>query len=179
MSFAGRPGSERLGAPDSGLARGWLGGWLGREPTLLFHVVRYRRFAVANGDPERILVLFDIQTDELDTPGVAVVRVVGELDVATAPRLRQEAVRLVGININRVVLDLSGIDFIDSTGLGVIVGMVKRLRTHGGDLSVVRGHDRVNKVFDITRVSEILPLNDSLAVALAALPPIDPSSGGE
>jgi anti-sigma B factor antagonist len=115
-------------------------------------------------------VLFDIQTDELDIPATAVVRVIGELDVATAPRLRQEAVRLVGVNITRVVLDLRGIDFIDSTGLGVIVGMVKRLRTHGGDLSLVRGEDRVTKVFDITRVSDILPLHDSLDAALAALP---------
>ena len=120
-------------------------------------------------------MLFDIQTEELDMPGTAVVRVVGELDVATAPRLRQEAVRLVGTNINRVVLDLGGIDFIDSTGLGVVVGMVKRLRTHGGDLSLIRGEDRVSMVFDITRVSDILPLHDSLDAALAALPPADPS----
>lgn len=116
-------------------------------------------------------MLFDIQTDELDIPATAVVRVIGELDVATAPRLRQEAVRLVGVNINRVVLDLGGVDFIDSTGLGVVVGMVKRLRTHGGDLALIRGHDRVSKVFDITRVSDILPLHDSLEAALAALPP--------
>jgi anti-sigma B factor antagonist len=124
-------------------------------------------------------VLFDIQTEELDTPGTAVVRVVGELDVATAPRLRQEAVRLVGLGITRVVLDLGGVDFIDSTGLGVIVGMVKRLRTHGGELSLIRGEDRVTKVFDITRVSDILPLHESLDEALAALPIADSSAGGE
>ncbi len=124
-------------------------------------------------------MLFDIQTDELDTPGTAVVRVVGELDVATAPRLRQEAVRLVGLNINEVVLDLRGVDFIDSTGLGVIVGMVKRLRTHGGDLALVRGHDRVSKVFDITRVSDILPLHGSLDAALDALLSADGPSEGE
>ena len=89
---------------------------------------------LVKGDAERIAVLFDIKTDELDVPGTAVVRVIGELDVATAPRLRQEGVRLVGVNINRVVLDLGAVDFLDSTGLGVVVGMVKRLRTHGGDL---------------------------------------------
>lgn len=129
-------------------------------------------------------MLFDIQVTEIEGPellgstgdsdrtGWALVRVVGELDVATAPRLRQEAVRLVSEDVRRIVLDLGGVDFIDSTGLGVIVGMVKRLRTHGGDLALVGGDSRVRKVFEITRVSDILPLHDTVDDARASLQPV-------
>lgn len=101
-------------------------------------------------------MLFDIQVDDRGT--CVVLAVTGELDVATAPQLRQEAVRLSAAGRNHLVVDLSGVDFLDSTGLGVIVGVVKRVRTHGGELAVAGAEDHVMKVFEITRISDVVPM---------------------
>jgi len=110
-------------------------------------------------------VLFDLQVVERD--GWTVVSVTGELDVATAPRLRNEVVRLASSGRTLVVLDLGGVDFIDSTGLGVIVGSLKRVRSLGGELALARAEPQVHKVFEITRLIDILPLHDTVESALA------------
>jgi anti-sigma B factor antagonist len=111
-------------------------------------------------------VLFDLVVSE--RKGWAVLAVTGELDVATAPRLRQEAVRLTSSGSHRLVLDLSGVGFLDSTGLGVIVGVLKRTRTHGGELVLAGAEPQVRKVFEITRMNDILPIHDSVDDAIAS-----------
>jgi len=112
-------------------------------------------------------VLFDLSVREADHCSVLVVT--GELDVATAPQLRQEAVRLTTAGHHHLVLDLSGVDFLDSTGLGVVVGVLKRVRTHGGDLAVAGAVDHVRKVFDITRISDVVAMYDTADEACASL----------
>ena len=64
----------------------------------------------------------------VETDGAAVVRVIGELDCATSPRLRDEFIGLINRGIRSVTVDLARLDFIDSTGLGVLVSAMKRLR---------------------------------------------------
>ena len=105
----------------------------------------------------------------------SVVAVTGELELATAPRLRQQVVSLIGGGRAQLVIDLSGVDFIDSVGLGVVVGALKRCRTHGGDLMVAGAVPRVRALFEITRLDEIIDLHPDLAAALAAAAPeLDP-----
>jgi anti-sigma B factor antagonist len=111
-------------------------------------------------------VLFDLTVTDRDN--CAVLAVTGELDVATAPQLRQEAVRLASSGCTHLVIDLSGVDFLDSTGLGVIVGVLKRLRTHGGELAVAGAENHVRKVFDITRISDIVSMYDTADDACAS-----------
>ena len=106
-----------------------------------------------------------VQVDDLR--GWAVARVAGDLDVATAPRLREQLVRLITDGRVRVVLDLDDVDFLDSTGLGVIVGVLKRARTHGGDLRLVCTKPAIRKVFEITALDRTMPLAESAEAALA------------
>ncbi len=115
-------------------------------------------------------MLFDLEVST-DDDGVVVCTIVGELDVATAPKLRQELVRLASAQgpAPRVVIDLAGVDFLDSTGLGVLLGGLKRVRSHGGQLALARAEPQVLKVFEVTRVIEILPVHDELDAALAAV----------
>jgi anti-sigma B factor antagonist len=113
-------------------------------------------------------VLFDV--DVFDQDGWTVLRVTGELDVATAPRLRQEAVRVVAEGRLRLVMDLAGVDFLDSTGLGVVIGVLKRARGHGGDLVLAGLSPQVSKVFEITRVNEIIRIVESVSDAIAGGP---------
>jgi len=118
-------------------------------------------------------VLFALDVTNCD--GWSVVAVTGELELATAPRLRQQVVSLIGGGRAQLVIDLSGVDFIDSVGLGVVVGALKRCRTHGGDLMVAGAVPRVRALFEITRLDEIIDLHPDLATALAAAAPeLDP-----
>ena len=87
-----------------------------------------------------------------------VLAIFGELDMAGAPRLRQAVVGEVAGGNNRLVLDLSAVDFIDSVGLGTVVGALRRVRAHDGDLILVCSEPRILRVFemcDLDRVFEI------------------------
>lgn len=106
-----------------------------------------------------------VQVDELD--GWAVARVFGDVDVATAPRLREQLVGLVTNGRSRIVLDLDEVGFLDSTGLGVIIGVLKRTRTHGGDLRLVATSPRLVALFDLTGLDRTLPLAATAADAVA------------
>jgi anti-sigma B factor antagonist len=88
-----------------------------------------------------------------DDDGTATVTVEGEIDVATAPALRDELYRLIEQGANRIVVDLSGMDFIDSTGLGVFVGALKRAREGGGGIELRGLKPSARKVFEITGLS--------------------------
>lgn len=106
-----------------------------------------------------------VQMDDLD--GWVVARVQGEVDVATAPRLREQLVAKVAEGRTRVVLDLDGVSFLDSTGLGVIVGLLKRTRSLGGDLRLSCTRPSLLRVFEMTGLDRTLPLADSPAAAVA------------
>ncbi len=85
-----------------------------------------------------------------------ILHVSGEIDMATCPQLRQEIVAHIGQGNLHLVVDLDGVEFIDSTGLGVLIGGLKRARSHGGDLRVSGVDDRLGRVFQLTGLGEIL-----------------------
>lgn len=115
-------------------------------------------------------MLFDVAVSPAEGhDAVVVVTVVGEVDMATAPRLRQALVEAIGDGNGGVVVDLDGVDFLDSTGLGVLLGAVKRLRSTGGDLALARAVPQVARVFEVTRLVEILPLHDTVESAVAVV----------
>lgn len=102
-----------------------------------------------------------------------VVEVGGEIDVYTAPQLRTALNDAVADGARRIVVDMSGTEFLDSTGLGVLVGGLKRVRTLDGDLELVCSSEKILKVFRITGLTKVFTLHDSMEEALAA------SDGGE
>lgn len=110
----------------------------------------------------------DLGVEVSKQDGAAVLTVTGEIDVATAPRLREHVVSLVGEGETRIVVDLEGVDFIDSTGLGALVGALKRVRTHDGELLIVCTRPRLLKVFEITGLVRVFEIHGTLEAALAA-----------
>ncbi len=108
-----------------------------------------------------------LRTEVVDISGWAVVSIYGELDVATAPDLKERLVDLVNEGRSRIVLDLGGVDFLDSTGLGMIVSALKRARTHGGDLRIVCTESRITRLFEITGLDKALPLLPTVDAAVA------------
>ncbi len=108
-----------------------------------------------------------LRTEVSEIAGWTIVSVYGEVDVATTPDLRELLIKLVAEGSNRLVLDLEGVDFLDSTGLGTIVSILKRTRTHGGDLRLVCTQARITRLFEITGLDKALPLLPSLDLAVA------------
>jgi anti-sigma B factor antagonist len=93
----------------------------------------------------------------------------GSMDVATTPPLRDSLVRLIDEGHYRLVLDLSGVDLIDSIGLGAIVGMVHRLRPHDGSLAVAAPSVQARNVFQITQLVRVIALYDTTDAAVSAV----------
>jgi anti-sigma B factor antagonist len=86
----------------------------------------------------------------------SVVVVLGELDMATAPMLRAELRRLVNGGAIDVAVDLDGVGFCDSIGLGVLVGARRRMLEAGGRFALITDSPRLAKLLDVTAVSEIM-----------------------
>ena len=96
-----------------------------------------------------------------------IVEVGGEIDVYTAPRLREQLVDLVADGKYHLVVDMERVDFLDSTGLGVLVGGLKRVRAHDGSLRLVCTQERILKIFRITGLTKVFPIHASVDEAVA------------
>jgi anti-anti-sigma factor len=102
------------------------------------------------------------------TDGVAVIALLGELDVAGVTMLEQELERVSSqVDPSALVLDLSELDFMDSTGLRLVVTADQRAREDGRAFALVRGKEDVQRVFEITRMLDRLRFLDSAEEAPA------------
>src|SRR4051812_27280059 len=95
-----------------------------------------------------------------------VLAVSGEIDMATAPSLRERLHALLADGKSRIVVDLDDVGFLDSTALGVLVGVLKRARTEGGEVRIASTHPRVRRVFEITRLDSAFDLFDDVEGAV-------------
>jgi anti-sigma B factor antagonist len=100
----------------------------------------------------------------------AVLQVTGEVDVYTAPMLREQIRELGAKGAVHLIADLSRVIFLDSTGLGALVGGLKRLRQAGGSLALVISTPRILNIFQITGLTKALPAQSSVAGAITADP---------
>jgi anti-sigma B factor antagonist len=91
----------------------------------------------------------------------------GELDASTAPILRDALVNAIDGQGGVIVVDLSKVGFIDSEGLGTLVGGLKRAIEHGTQLRFVVTHPQVRKVLDITGLGRVLDIYDTVETALS------------
>ncbi len=110
----------------------------------------------------------DLGLDVKERNGWAVLSVQGEVDVYTAPQFREQLIQLVDQGQRSILVDLEGVEFLDSTGLGVLVGGLKRLRSHDGDLLLVCTQSRILKVFEITGLTKVFDIYDSVDAAVGA-----------
>ena len=99
--------------------------------------------------------------------GWAVVAISGQVDLATAPALKERMLELVTGGHDHLVCDLTSTEFLDSTALGALVSVLKRLKTKGGEMRLVCTSPPILKVFDITGLDRVFPIHTSLAEATA------------
>ena len=89
-----------------------------------------------------------------------VVALAGELDLSTSGHLRTELLQLIDDGCRTLVLDMSELALIDSTGLGVLVGVLKRVLQHGGEMSLHAPRASARRVFDITGLDRVFTIVD-------------------
>jgi len=111
---------------------------------------------------------FALTEDALDAER-HVVAVRGEIDLFTAPELKQKLTDAIEGGKTRIVVDLSETTFLDSTALGVLIGAVKRLRSRDGRLTIVNVDDNIAKTFEITGLDQIFPISATRDEAVKAL----------
>ena len=97
----------------------------------------------------------DLSVSTSDHGALTIVHVGGEIDVYTAPLLREALDKQVAAGRTDLVVDLEDVTFMDSTGLGVLVGRLKLVRGQNGSLRIVSSQDRILKVFKITGLDKV------------------------
>ena len=100
----------------------------------------------------------DLEISAAKRGDVMVIALKGEVDVYSAGQLREEIIRQVDAGEYTLVVDLSEVAFLDSTGLGVLVGGLKRVRVHDGQLGIVCRQEKILRVFRLTGVDKIFPI---------------------
>jgi anti-sigma B factor antagonist len=110
----------------------------------------------------------DLKVGHYKKDGTEVIDVEGEIDVYTAPRLRELLIDLVSKDNYQLVVNLEKVDFLDSNGLGVLVGGLKQVRAFGGSLDIVCTRERVLKIFRITGLTKVFDIHDTVNEAIAA-----------
>lgn len=97
-----------------------------------------------------------------------IIEVSGEIDVYTAPKLRESIVQAVEAGRRQLIIDVEHVDFLDSTGLGVLVGALKRVRAEEGTLDIVCTQERILKIFEITGLDKVFGLHASIDAAVSS-----------
>ncbi len=100
--------------------------------------------------------------------GIEVIDIRGEIDMYTAPRLRELLIDLVSKGSYQLVVNLDKVGFLDSTGLGVLVGGLRRVRVHDGSLDLVCTQERILRIFRVTGLTEVFGIYETADQAIAA-----------
>lgn len=93
--------------------------------------------------------------ERFDEGDEAVLRIEGELDAVTAPEIRPAIEKLIGDRVTRVTVDLSALRLIDSSGVGVLVSLYKRIRALGGDVRIIGISDQPRAIFRLLRLDAV------------------------
>ncbi|GAA1527937.1 STAS domain-containing protein [Actinomadura kijaniata] len=94
--------------------------------------------------------------------GHAVVTATGELDLYTAPRLQNALAVLLREEVDRIVVDLSGVEFCDSTGMNVLLSAMKRLKERGGSLELAAPRPAVRRILQVTGLDSVFTVVDAV-----------------
>ena len=110
----------------------------------------------------------DLKLGHYTKDGIEVIDVQGEIDIYSAPRLRELLIDLVSTGHYQLVVALDKVGFLDSTGLGVLVGGLHRVRAHDGSLDLVCTQQRILKIFKITGLTKVFAIHQTVDQAIAA-----------
>ncbi len=110
----------------------------------------------------------DLKLTHYTKDGIEVIDVEGKIDIYTAPRLRELLIDLVSSNTYQLIVNLDKVEFLDSTGLGVLVGGLKRVQAHDGSLDLVCTQERILNIFRMTGLTKVFGIYQTVDQAIAA-----------
>jgi anti-sigma B factor antagonist len=128
---------------------------------------------VSNRDPVEVgrrpteVRSIDLELEASPVNGWMVLTVGGEVDLNTAPQLKERIGSLIEQGHHRIVVDLEGVDFMDSTGLSALVSGVTRTGEANGELAVVCTRPQVLRLLSLTGLDHVLKVHDSVSEAVA------------
>jgi len=105
----------------------------------------------------------DARTEGEET---AVLSLAGEVDVANAEQVRDAALKLMSGGIKHLVVDLNAMEYMDSTALGMLVGLQKRMKESGGEVAIAGPKPQIRRLFEITGLTQVFRIYDDAAAAL-------------
>jgi anti-sigma B factor antagonist len=118
-------------------------------------------------DERVISIELDIESRTED--GWTVLEARGELDLYTAPKLRDEVLGIIDRGDDRIAIDLNGVGFIDSTGLGILVACLKRVREREGRMVLIAPESSpLRRLLSLTGLEQVLPTHTQLGDAVGA-----------
>jgi anti-sigma B factor antagonist len=126
----------------------------------------WRREEARMEERPQFSVAYETPNDE-----VGVVVLGGEIDIYSAPQFKEVLVNGIEGGARRVIVDLSGVTFIDSTALGVLVSGAKRVRPRNGNLDIVCTDENIIRIFEITGLDRIFGIYSSRSEAMKATVP--------
>jgi anti-sigma B factor antagonist len=101
----------------------------------------------------------DLKVNDYTTDDdLTVINVEGEIDVYTAPKLREKLIDLVNKGKYHLLVDMEKVEFLDSTGLGVLVGALKKTRQHGGSVRLTCAEGPALRVLRSTGLTKVFPV---------------------
>lgn len=122
-------------------------------------------------DVDATVTTVELKISSRSQDDAAVVTVGGEVDLYTAPQLRDELVGALEGGARRLVIDMSRVEFCDSTGISVLLSAMKRSRDKDGDLELVAPKPAVTKVLEVTGLDEVFTIHQDLGVFSASAGP--------
>lgn len=109
----------------------------------------------------------DLKIDTRLVNGTPVLDLTGEVDSYNSPKLREKMVSLIDEGNADLIINMTGVDYIDSTGLGTLVGGLKRASEKNGAIRLICPNEQIYKVFNITGLVKVFSIFDNEAAALS------------
>jgi len=109
-----------------------------------------------------------MEIDVTQSSGVAIVAPSGDLDMATVQDVRRALAGLLDRGQSRLLVDLDDVGYIDSSGIGALIGAMKQARAAGGDVRLCALQDDVRAIFEITRLAQAMSIHPTRQEALAS-----------
>ncbi|MCL6519907.1 MAG: STAS domain-containing protein [Armatimonadota bacterium] len=109
-----------------------------------------------------------LETRSVDSK-VSIIDLQGEIDVFTAPQLKQRILEMLDQGVIHLIVNLSGVEYLDSAALGVLIGGLKRLRERDGSLSIICPNMRIKRIFEITGLDKIFDIYATEGEAVKSL----------
>ncbi|NLO40466.1 MAG: STAS domain-containing protein [Ruminiclostridium sp.] len=106
--------------------------------------------------------MFELEMDNHAEPGRVRIFLQGEIDISTAPEFKSKLYDIVGDGENDIALYCDGLSYIDSTGLGILVGALKRVKNHQKSVYIYQLRENILKLFRITGLDKVFVLEESV-----------------